>query len=123
MLLKECYDTFGGSYESVRQRISKDEVIKKFVIKFLAESSYDKLRQAIENEDYVGAFNAAHALKGVSQNLSFERLGKSSSGSFTRHSQCIPASVNLFSFSADTLFSNDAATRFLCVRLGKTFFI
>ncbi len=79
MLLKECYDTFGGSYESVRQRISKDEVIKKFVIKFLAESSYDKLRQAIENEDYVGAFNAAHALKGVSQNLSFERLGKSSS--------------------------------------------
>ena len=79
MLLKECSDTFGGSYESVRQRISKDEVIKKFVIKFLAESSYDKLRQAIENEDYVGAFNAAHALKGVSQNLSFERLGKSSS--------------------------------------------
>ena len=79
MLFKECYDTFGGSYESVRQRISKDEVIKKFVIKFLAESSYDKLRQAIENEDYVGAFNAAHALKGVSQNLSFERLGKSSS--------------------------------------------
>ena len=79
MLLKECYDKFGGSYESMKQRISKDEVIRRFVIKFLSEPSYDRLRQAVENENYVEAFNAAHALKGVSQNLSFESLGKSSS--------------------------------------------
>lgn len=79
MLLKECYDTFGGSYESVKQRISKDDIIEKFVIKFLSEQSYDKLRMTIENNDYVGAFNAAHSLKGVSRNLGFERLGNSSS--------------------------------------------
>lgn len=30
MLLKECYDAFGGGYESVNQRISKDEIIKNF---------------------------------------------------------------------------------------------
>lgn len=32
MLLKECYDAIGGDYESVKHRISKEEIIEKFVI-------------------------------------------------------------------------------------------
>ena len=74
MLLKECYDTFGGSYESVRQRISSDEIIKKFVIKFLSEPSYRNLCDNFEKGDYVEAFRAAHSLKGVAANLGFNRL-------------------------------------------------
>lgn len=79
MLLKECYDAFGGDYESVKKRISNDEIIKKFVIKFLSEPSYDNLCQALEDEDYEAAFRAVHSLKGVSANLGFQRLCSSSS--------------------------------------------
>lgn len=77
MLLKECYDAFGGSYELVKVRISKDEIIKKFVIKFLSEPSFDNLCRALEDENYVEAFRAAHSLKGISANLAFQRLENS----------------------------------------------
>ena len=78
MLLKECYDAFGGSYEVVKTRLPKDSLIEKFVIKFLSEPSYDHLCQALAQEDYENAFRDAHSLKGVSLNLGFEKLGKSS---------------------------------------------
>ena len=79
MLLKECYDAFGGSYEDVKERIPKDEIIKKFAIKFLSEPSFDNLCQALEGEDYKEAFRAAHSLKGICANLGFQRLEESSS--------------------------------------------
>ena len=50
MLLKECYNLFGGDYEVVRQRMMKDEIIEKFVIKFLTEPSYQNLCDTIESE-------------------------------------------------------------------------
>lgn len=78
MLLKECYNLFGGDYEAVRQRMMKDEIIEKFVIKFLTEPSYQNLCDTIESKDYVEAFRAAHSLKGISANLGFLRLEKSS---------------------------------------------
>lgn len=74
MLLKECYDAFGGSYESIKERISKDEIIKKFVIKFLSESSFEYLCKELEEKNYEEAFRAAHSLKGVCASLSFQRL-------------------------------------------------
>ena len=79
MLLKDCYDAFGGDYESVRQRLSKDEIIKKFVIKFLSEPSFGNLSSALEREAYEDAFRAAHSLKGVCANLAFKRLEASAS--------------------------------------------
>ncbi|MGN0312433.1 MAG: Hpt domain-containing protein [Lachnospiraceae bacterium] len=78
MLLSECYQLFGGDYESVKQRISKEEIIEKFVLRFLTEPSYDNLCAALKEENYEEAFRAAHSLKGVSQNLGFERLSVSS---------------------------------------------
>lgn len=79
MKLKECYDTIGGNYEDVRQRIPSDKIITKFVIKFLSDPSYRNLSASLERENYEEAFRAAHSLKGVSQNLGFQRLGSSSS--------------------------------------------
>lgn len=74
MLLKECYDAFGGSYESIKERISKDEIIKKFVINFLSESSFEYLCKELEEKNYEEAFRAAHSLKGVCASLSFQSL-------------------------------------------------
>lgn len=78
MQLKECYDAFGGSYEAVSQRIPKEEIIRKFAIKFLADPSFDNLISSLDSEDYQEAFRAVHSLKGVSANLGFQRLEKSS---------------------------------------------
>ena len=79
MQLRECYAAFGGDYDSVSDRIPKTEIIEMFLIKFLSEPSYGNLCEALENEKYEEAFRAAHSLKGVSANLGFKVLGKSSS--------------------------------------------
>lgn len=77
MQLKECYESFGGNYEDVKSRLMKDELIQRLVIKFLSDTSYEKLSDAMEQADYGEAFSAVHTLKGVSQNLSFDRLSRS----------------------------------------------
>ena len=74
MQLKECYESFGGNYEDVKSRLMKDTLIQRLVIKFLADTSYQGLTQAMEKKDYGEAFRAVHTLKGVSQNLSCDTL-------------------------------------------------
>lgn len=79
MNLKECYDRFGGGYESVKERISSDAIIEKFVLKFLNEPSYEALCSALAEGRYEDGFKAAHSMKGVCANLGFMRLMESSS--------------------------------------------
>ena len=52
MDLRECYESFGGNYEDVRSRLMKDELIQRLVIKFLSDTSYEKLSAAMEQADY-----------------------------------------------------------------------
>ncbi len=78
MTLKECYEAFGGDYEDVISRLRTDERVKKFLLKFLDDSSMKELEEALQAEDYEEAFRAAHTLKGVCQNLGFTRLYASS---------------------------------------------
>lgn len=79
MEMKECYKIFGGNYEDVKSRLMKDTLIERFVIKFLADNSFEQLTQALEEKNYEVAFRAIHTLKGVSQNLGFDRLSASAS--------------------------------------------
>lgn len=79
MNLKECYDSFGGSYEVVKEHLQRDELIQRLVIKFISDKSYERLNAALQEKDYKEAFVAAHTLKGVCLNLSFARLSSSSS--------------------------------------------
>ena len=78
MTLQECYAAVGGSYEEVTQRLRSERIVQKFVIKFLADGSYDLLIRSMEEENYGEAFRAAHTIKGVCQNLSFTKLYESS---------------------------------------------
>ena len=72
--MQECYEAIGGNYEAVLGRLHSEALIRRFALKFLEDQSYIQLKQALENKNYEDAFRGAHTLKGVCQNLSFDRL-------------------------------------------------
>lgn len=72
------YEKIGGDYEDVKLRLQSDALIERFVLKFLADTSFERLEKAVKESDFDEAFKAAHTLKGVCQNLSFEKLSVSS---------------------------------------------
>ena len=74
MTMQECYKTIGGNYEAVLGRLHSEALIQRFTLKFLEDQSYLQLKQALENKNYEDAFRSAHTLKGICQNLSFDRL-------------------------------------------------
>lgn len=79
MTLKECYILLEGDYEDVLHQMIKEERIRKYVLMFLKDDSYQNLRKGMEEEDYDLAFLGAHTLKGVCRNLAFTKLGDISS--------------------------------------------
>ena len=74
MTMRECYEAIGGNYEDVLGRLHSEALIRRFTLKSLEDQSYIQLKQALENENFEDAFRSAHTLKGVCQNLSFDRL-------------------------------------------------
>ena len=79
MTLQECYAALGGDYEEVLGRLRSERLIQKFILKFLTDPSYDLLVQSMNAQDYSEAFRAAHTIKGVCQNLAFNKLYQSGS--------------------------------------------
>ena len=78
MSLKGFYDAIGGDYADVVNRFVTEENVNRFVVRFLSDDSFSKLETAINDKDVESAFLAAHTLKGISRNLGFANLGKSS---------------------------------------------
>ena len=74
MTMQECYKAIGGNYEAVLGRLHSEALIQRFTLKFLEDQSYLQLKQTLVNKNYEDAFRSAHTLKGVCQNLSFDRL-------------------------------------------------
>lgn len=74
MTIQECYKAIGGNYEDILGRLNNEALIRKFALMFLEDSSYMQLKQAMADKNYEEAFRNAHTLKGVCQNLSFDRL-------------------------------------------------
>lgn len=78
MTIQQCYEAMGSEYGEVLQRLRSEALIRKFVLKFLSDGSYDALLSAMHSGDGKAAFLAAHTLKGVAQNLGFSALYEAS---------------------------------------------
>ena len=74
MTVQELYQSIGGNYDAAKSILMMDKLIGKFVIKFLDDKSYEKLNTAVAARDASGAFEGAHAMKGVCANLGLRSL-------------------------------------------------
>ncbi len=74
MDLKKFYDSVGGSYEEIKNRLPTDKLIEKFVLMLPKDPCYNNLMEGMAKEDWKAAFSASHTLKGVSANLALKNL-------------------------------------------------
>ena len=74
MTIQECYQNLDGDFVQAEKRLSSEDLVKRFLTKFLDDGSFSQLCIAMEEGDRDKAFRAAHTLKGVSGNLSLSRL-------------------------------------------------
>lgn len=79
MNLKECYVKLGGDFDEVMGRLPREQLIIKFLYKFLDDKSFELFESSMSNQNYDEALRAVHTLKGICQNLAFTRLYESSS--------------------------------------------
>lgn len=79
MTIKECYDSFGGSYEGVMGLLGSEKFVDKYMRKFPLDQNYELLKAAVNAHDFDHVFMPAHSMKGVSANLSFTKLFESTS--------------------------------------------
>ena len=50
MTLEECYESFKGDYEEVVNRLCSRKFVEKFLVKFLADKSYEDLHRYLDEE-------------------------------------------------------------------------
>lgn len=79
MDLRELYDQIGGSYDEAIGRLRTESLVGTFVVRFAADPSIPNLLDAWSRGDEQAAFEAAHAAKGVCQNLALTSLGEPAS--------------------------------------------
>lgn len=79
MTLEDMYKKLGGDYGDVRLRIPSEALIRRFAVKFLTDTTFKDLSEAVTAKDWEKAFRAAHTMKGVALNLGFGTLCTASS--------------------------------------------
>lgn len=79
MTVREFYSKINGDYEGTLGRLMKEDFIRKYVLKFKTCDDMDNLTSSLESGNLADAFRFSHNLKGMSANLGFTVLGKSSS--------------------------------------------
>ena len=79
MTLKEMYESIGSNYDNVLGRLMTEALVSKFVFLFKEDDSFGNLETSFNEKNRDEAFRAAHTLKGVAQNLGFDRLYQKSS--------------------------------------------
>lgn len=79
MELKKFYESIDGDYVNILERFPSEKFVLKFVLRFPEDAVYELLCDSLDKKDYREAFRAAHTLKGICLNLSFNVLFESSS--------------------------------------------
>lgn len=74
MTVRESYEKIGSNFDEVLRRLGSEALVKRFALKFLNDTSFQDLKDALVKKDGETAFRAAHTLKGVCLNLGFDRL-------------------------------------------------
>ena len=76
MTVQECYEKMGEDYQEILSRFGSEAMVNRFAISFLNDPSFEQLKEGLEENDGEKAFRAAHTLKGICLNLSFDTLYK-----------------------------------------------
>ena len=58
----DFYKAVGGDYNEVMRRLQSDAIIRKYVLRFPSDPSYDELGKARKADDIEAAFLSAHSL-------------------------------------------------------------
>ncbi|MGN1201578.1 MAG: Hpt domain-containing protein [Candidatus Caccovivens sp.] len=74
MTLEEFYDIVGGNANNILNRLGEESFVKKFIVKFLSDPTFEMLKEDLENKRLDKANFDAHTLKGVCAVLDFVRL-------------------------------------------------
>ncbi|MDO5377809.1 MAG: Hpt domain-containing protein [Clostridia bacterium] len=74
MSVEAFYAAIGGNFEGMMARMRSRERVLRFVRRFPMDGSFALLESSLEKGEEREAFRAAHTLKGVCQNLGFDRL-------------------------------------------------
>ena len=74
MSIDEFYKIIGGNAENIIERLGNECFIKKFVVKFLNDPTFELLKNDVENKNLEKANFDAHTLKGVCAVLDFIKL-------------------------------------------------
>lgn len=79
MSVRAFYDRIGGDYEEVIQRLTDDQLIKKYLNMFVKAEDYSRLQEHMQNHDWQAAFESVHNIKGNALNLGLAGLIEASS--------------------------------------------
>lgn len=79
MQLNDFYISVGGNYETVLARLQSEQIIQKFLLRFLKDQTYNDLKKAVDAKDAPTAFLAVHTLMGTAANLGLDTLASDAS--------------------------------------------
>ena len=74
MTVRACYEQMGADFDNVLGRLGSEQMVQRFALKFLNDTSYQTLEETLKEKNVEQAFRAAHTLKGVCLNLGFDNL-------------------------------------------------
>lgn len=76
MTISQFYDTIGGNFNEVKSRLTSEKTVRKFVLKYADDKTFEALENSLKDNDLKSAFRAAHTLKGICLNLGFSDFFK-----------------------------------------------
>lgn len=76
MTIRELYQQMDADYDDLLTRLPKEELVGRFLQKYIDSSDFEKMIKAYVDEDYEKVFETSHNLKGMSANLSLIKTQK-----------------------------------------------